>query len=275
MNILTFDLEEWYIYELYPKGGRNYYGPVIENYLKQILEVLEANKIRATFFCLGIIARNDPKIIKSIAEKGHQIGCHSDKHVVLRQHNPASFSKETKIAKDSLEQLIGEKVTAYRAPAFSITEKSRWAFEVLSELGFKEDCSIFPANRSFGGFPSYKNNEPSVIETPSGSIKEFPVSFKEFMGQRLMFSGGGYFRLIPYPLIKQMMKGSPYNMAYFHIRDLDSKQKKVISSRYFFSYYGIKGAFAKFEKFINDFNFISVDQAVEKVNWEKARSIVL
>ena len=270
MNILTFDIEEWYIYEKYPKGGRGYYGPIIEDYLLKILDLLDKNEVKATFFCLGIIARKDPHIIKLIADRGQEIGCHSDSHHWLANHNPETFRKDTELAINSLENLTGKKVNSYRAPAFSIGEKTLWALDILAELGIKNDCSIFPANRSFGGFPSFPFDSPAIIKTKSGIVKEFPLSTSNIAGKRFVFSGGGYFRLFPYSFIKKLMHRSHYNMSYFHIRDFDQKQKKVVSWRYFQSYYGVNGALKKFEKLLNDFSFVSVEQADCNYNWEKA-----
>lgn len=270
MNILTFDVEEWYIYDQYPKGSRSYYGPIIEKYLNDILEILDKIETKATFFCLGIIARNDPEIIKAINERGHEIGCHSDTHILLNKHTPASFKDDTYKAIDSIQQLTGKKVKSYRAPAFSIGEKTIWALEALIEAGIEYDCSIFPGKRSFGGFSTFSSNGPVIINTPNGTIKELPVSYANFAGMRLMFSGGGYFRLFPYSIIKKFAAKSDYNMAYFHVRDFDSQQKKVYSLRYFQSYYGIKNAYSKFQKLVNDFNFISVEEAGERIDWDSA-----
>lgn len=273
MNILTIDLEEWFIYEQYAKGGRDYYLPIINNYLRKILAIFEDCNIKATFFCLGVIARTNPEIINAIAERGHDIGCHSDTHRLLTSHSPSSFKADTKLAIDSIEQVTGKRIIMYRAPVFSLNYKTKWALDILAELGVQYDCSLFPATRSFGDFPAITDNVPFVINTSSGDIKEMPVSYAHIAGKRFAFSGGGYFRLAPYFIIKKMMKKSDYNMTYFHIRDLDSKQKRVYSLRYFQSYYGINGAYAKFENLVNDFDFVSISQASEEIDWAKVRRI--
>lgn len=266
MNILTIDIEEWYLYELYLKGGKDYYLPIIKSYLDQILDLLDETSTKATFFCLGIIARTDPGIIKQIIARGHEIGCHSDKHIVLNKMTPAVFKEDTLRAIDSLQQIVGKKIEMYRAPAFSISEKTIWALELLIEQGVKFDSSIFPAKHSAGGFAACNLSKPGIIVTKSGIIKEFPINYIEFV-KRIMFSGGGYFRLLPYPIIKKFTLDSDYNMAYFHIRDFDSKQKKVRSLKYFQSYYGIHKSFEKFQQYIREFEFISMGQAAEKIEW--------
>jgi len=275
MNILTFDIEEWFTYELYPKGGRGYYLPIIERYLEMILDILEETHTKATFFCLGVIPLSDPEVIRKIASRGHEIGCHSNKHILLNNMSAAEFKQDSHEAINNLEQLIGQKVEYYRAPAFSITENTKWALEILSEEGITCDSSIFPANRSFGGFPSFKESKPSIIQINGIQIKEFPISYSSIFGFRYMFSGGGYFRLFPYFVIKRLMQNSNYSMSYFHIRDLDKEQKRVYSLRYFQSYYGISSAFTNFKSYVNDFNFISIGEANHTINWDNAALVQL
>ncbi|MBP8959644.1 MAG: polysaccharide deacetylase family protein [Bacteroidales bacterium] len=275
MNILTFDIEEWYIYELYPKGGKDFYLPIINSILENLLDILDQNSIKSTFFCLGIIARNYPKIIRNIYLRGHEIGCHSDIHTNLINHNVNTFKKETKIAIDSLEQVTGQKIKIYRAPAFSLTKISKWALEILTELGIEIDSSVFPAYRLFGGMPEFKANTPVIIETPSGLIKEFPINYFSLIGKRIIYTGGGYFRLFPYKVIEQLMRRSEYNLSYFHIRDFDFKQKRVCSLRYFKSYYGINGALEKFQKLIKNFKYVSIREANEIINWNNVNVINL
>ena len=273
MNILTFDIEEWYTYELYPKGGKAYYLPIINKYLDNILDLLDEINTTATFFCLGIIARNYPEIIKKIDERGHEIGCHSDKHTLLTNMTPAAFKEDTQLAINSIGNVTGKKVTCYRAPAFSITERNKWAFDILIEEGITTDCSIFPSSHSFGGFPSFTAGTPVLVGINGKTIQEFPISYVTSMGKKWMFSGGGYFRFFPYSLTKKMMSQSGYNMAYFHIRDFDSKQKQVYSLRYFHSYYGIKNAYTKLEQYLKGFQFISLGEAISKMDWNNVNRV--
>ena len=273
MNLLTIDLEEWYIYQLYNKGESDFYLPIIESILDNILNLLDEYNYKASFFCLGIIARRYPKIIKKINERGHDIGCHSDLHTFISFQSKSEFRDETRIAIDSLQQLIGRDINMYRAPAFTISEKTKWALEVLAELNIEYDCSIFPVKRSFGGWGSFPTAYPVLIQTSSGVIKELPINYYKFCGSRIIYTGGGYFRLIPYFFIETLMKESNYNMAYFHIRDFDSAQKRVHSFRYLKSYLGVKGAFRKFEQIIRNNEFLSISQASNIINWDNVKTI--
>ncbi len=279
MNILTFDIEEWYHFDIFSTEDKwDSYESRIDLYLPRVLDRLDEKDFKATFFCLGWIARKYPKIIKQIAKRGHEIGCHTDKHLFVKEMTPESFNEDLQMALNSLESLIGEKVISFRAPAFTITADVTWAFEVLAENGILNDSSIFPMTRSFGGFPSYVEAKPSIILYNDVIIKEFPMNTGKILGQNFVFSGGGYFRLFPYKTIKKLMNKSDYNITYLHMRDFDFKQQRLrhlSMMRYFKSYYGIKGTFSKYEKLMNDFKWVSVEEAVGLIDWGKVRKVIL
>ena len=275
MNVLSFDLEEWYVYTLYDKGPKEYYLPILNRYLDELLGILNDKNIKSTFFCLGMVAKTNPEIIQRIAGDGHEIGCHSHAHKFITQLDKNSFRKDTITAIKLLEDITGKYIHSYRAPAFTITEQNKWALEVLAECGITRDCSIFPTTRSFGGFPSFGCEKPSIIKIGDFTIKEFPINTARILGAKIAYSGGGYFRLVPYKKIKTIVSQSDYVMSYFHIRDFDAYQKRVISLRYFQSYYGIKHAFEKLKQFILDFDFINVKQADELIDWNKVPIIEL
>ena len=284
MNILTFDIEDWWVYDHYGLGNSADYLPRLDRYLSEILDLLDVRNFKATFFCLGLVAKQYPEVIKKIAARGHNIGCHSYAHRFLGDLNPKEFAKDTKLALDCIEEEISQKVNCYRAPAFSISEDRMWAIEILVSNGIEYDCSIYPSTRSFGGFPSFQENRPAIIQYNGSIIKEFPMSLTKILGHKIAYSGGGYFRLIPYPIIKRIVNQSNYSMTYFHIKDFDAKQVKTSSllnseesriSRYFKNYYGINGSYQKFQKFINDFEFISLAQASENIDWKKVTVIKL
>jgi polysaccharide deacetylase family protein (PEP-CTERM system associated) len=269
MNILTFDLEEWHIYKRPHFGGKEYYLPVLDNLLSRLLDILEYRKLTATFFCLGIVASEYPEIIKRIANKGHEIACHSNEHYWINELTPAQFDEDTKKAISSLEDVIGKKVRGYRAPAFSIGEQTKWAFDTLMKYGIEYDCSVFPGARDFGGFPSYKAATPSLVRYGGITIKELPMTMINIAGKKIAYSGGGFFRLLPYSVIKKATLKNNYNMSYFHLRDFDAKQKRrsLFDPRYFKIYYGINGAYAKFTRYISDFDFVNVEKAVRIIDW--------
>lgn len=279
MNILTFDIEDWYNCDfISPDLNWDKYEVRIYEGVNKILQELELQKIKATFFCLGWIADKHPDVIRSIHKHGHHIGCHSYQHELAFRLDKQSFEEDTKKATALIEDLIGEKINAYRAPGFSITEKNIWALEILTELGYKYDCSIFPAAHDYGGFLSYGKAEPARLKCNDLIIKEFPINTKQILGKGLVFSGGGFFRFYPYFLIKEWAQDCQYLMTYFHTRDFDPDQPVIESlpvMRKFKSYVGLSKAFAKFQLLLQDFKFISIEEADKLVDWEKTRIIHL
>ena len=279
MNILTFDIEEWWHFDVYSKEDQwDTYEPRIDLYLNRVLDELDLRNIKATFFCLGWIARKYPQVIKKIAEKGHEIACHTDKHIFVKDMTPESFNKDLEIALYSIECISGKKIKSFRAPAFTITENEKWAFDVLKQNGIEYDCSIFPTSRSYGGFPNFGEGKPTLISYNGSIIKEFPINTGCFLGKKFVFGGGGYFRLFPYLLIKRLMQQSDYNMTYLHMRDFDHEQyrfKYFTFERTFKSYYGLKGAYSKFLYLLSDYEWISVENAGKQINWNEVRKLHL
>ena len=219
MNILSFDIEEWYIEKKF-HGGRDDKYRQFDGYLKRILDVLDENGLKATFFCVGRIATDFPQVVKEIAHHGHEIGCHSNEHMWLTKMASDELRKDTTEALKALQDVSGQKVVSFRAPAFSIGEKNKWAFEVLAECGIERDASVFPASRDFGGFPSFPTDSPVLIQGNGWQIQEFPITLATIAGKQVAYSGGGYFRLFPLWFVKNQMDKNDYNICYFHIGDL-------------------------------------------------------
>jgi len=280
VNILTFDIEEWFHIldndsTKTEKEWSNYEYRLDAN-MDRIFELLDRKNQKATFFCLGWVAREFPYILKKIDNMGFEIATHSDKHQLAYEQNKEEFRDDLKLSINSIEDVIGKKVTTYRAPGFSLMEENKWVFEELVNQGIEIDCSIFPAKRSHGGFESYGTAKPSILELDGIRLKEFPINLYETMNISMIFSGGGYFRLLPYSFIKHMMNKSNYVMTYFHPRDFDSNQpviNELSAFRKFKSYYGLSSSFSKLERLIDDFEFIDLKEADFKVDWNKAKII--
>ena len=282
MKILTIDLEDWFHINFdknfYNEASWSNFESRIERNTEIILQLLHNKNIKGTFFCLGWVAYKYPNLIKKIYENGHEIACHSFAHNLITKQDKQSFRSDLLRALDSIESVTGEKVKIYRAPAFSIGENNLWALEVLIENGIKIDSSIFPAHHHFGGFPNLKSRSPYIYEFNGMYLKEFPMSTKSVLGKEFVLTGGGYFRLFPYSMIKNYIEGSDYIMTYFHPRDFDPQQPMVPGlgiSRKFKSYVGLSGAYKKLEFLLKEHQFINVDMAVESVNWNNVDKVVL
>ena len=215
VNILTFDIEDWF----HTHQNRNQYSghiwselpSKVEENTERILRVLEENELKATFFVLGWVAKYFPHLIKKIHSQGHEIGSHSYWH-----HNPHfishdNFEKDLKLSIDVIQDITGEKVTAYRAPGFNLNLKDKWAFEILSAYGITIDSSIQLYNSS--------REIPLTIHVKGNRIIEFPLITSTF---GFPYSGGGYFRALPFFIVNYLLKQSPYQLLYFHPRDFDA-----------------------------------------------------
>lgn len=292
MNILTFDIEEWYLEKAF-KGNRTEKYAQFDSYLDNILNLLNDKNQKATFFCVGKMAVEFPEVIQRISAEGHEIGCHSDVHTWLNKMNKDEVYEDTIKAVSSLEQLLGKKVLSYRAPAFSIGENNKWVFELLAKCGIERDASIFPAARDFGGFSSFGHKEPVLLTHKGIHIKEFPICTTSLLGKEFAYSGGGYFRFFPLWFVKKEMKKSPYSMCYFHIGDLLPETNGVMSrsayeeyfkengslinryKRFFKSNFGKKSAWNKLEKLISACNFTDLENADELINWTECPQKVI
>lgn len=278
MNILTFDIEEWFHIkfesDFLEESQILKYENRIDNNMQFIFDILDQYNLKATFFSLGWVAKKYPKILKKILEKGHELGSHSNLHKLAYTQNKDEFSEDLRISIQSIENVTGKKVELYRAPSFSINQDNIWAFEEMAKQGIKIDCSVFPAKRKIGGFEEFNLSKPSKILTKSNiEIKEFPINTFELFKKKIIFSGGGYFRIIPYFFLKRMMHASDYVMTYFHPRDFDPGQpylKDISLIRYFKSYIGLSSSKKKLNRLFNDFKFMSVEEASKEIDWTEA-----
>ncbi len=284
MNILSFDIEEWFIKKTY-FGGRPERYATFDHCLEMILDLLDERQFQATFFVVGMMAKEFPEVVKRIQQRGHEIGCHSNIHMWINKMSCDEMLEDTRVAIDNLEQCIGYKVKSYRAPAFSIGNNNKWAFDILAQCGIENDSSVFPASMELGGFQGFGYQQPTLIKTQSGSIKEYPIALAHLWGKEIAFSGGGYFRLFPLWFVKRQMSKNDYNICYFHIDDLVPSNKKMMSRKEFESYYkesatvinrckrhfksniGKGTAFDRMCSLIRSHNFLSIAQAQELIDW--------
>lgn len=276
VRILTFDIEEWFhllnIDSVNSVDKWNNYETRIHRNTERILQLLKDCNQKATFFCLGWIAEKYPQIIADISNEGYEIGSHTSYHQLAYKLTPSQFREDLRRSIDTLESITGKKVRSFRVPGFSITKKNLWAFEIIAQCGIQFDSSVFPAHRDHGGFKEFDGSRPCIINTPCGDIKEFPINTFTLLGKRIVFSGGGYFRLFPYSLIHWFISRSEYVMSYFHPRDFDPHQPLLQGlpvSRRFKSYTGLNSALSKLRKILDIFHFTDIDGAISLIEWEQ------
>ena len=275
MNILTFDLEDWFHILDYPGTASslswNETESRIERNTDRILSLLQDTNQRATWFCLGWVAKKYPTLVKKISMK-HDIACHSMDHQLLFKMKPDEFREDLYNTIHLLEDICGKKINAYRAPGFSFTQKTKWVIPILAEAGIVYDCSVFPAKRNHGGYAAFPEGKPCRIIYQGVSMMEFPMNVTWLMGMKFIFSGGGYFRLLPYSFISGRMAKSDYVMTYFHPRDFDPDQPVLLDlslTRKFMSYTGLKNSYNKLNRLLNDYKFNTVEETGNLINWNE------
>jgi polysaccharide deacetylase family protein (PEP-CTERM system associated) len=251
-NVQSFHIAEEYL----NKTAQNY---EIETNTHVLLELFEEMSVKATFFFLGRIAKDIPNIVKETARAGHEISCHSYAHIRIFGIDKNEFKQKLSTAKKRLEDVSGQRVYGFRAPDFSITEKTIWALDILKELGFVYDSSIYP----FGLHDVYgiKDAEPSVHILPNGLI-EFPLSTIGLLGKRIPFGGGGYFRLYPLLLTKiflsKLNKQSHPAMFYIHPYEVGPVIPRISPMSYyrrFRHYYHCSNGQVRLRKLLKGFKF--------------------
>ncbi len=274
-NALTIDLEDYYhvsaFSEQIPVDRWNSATSRIERNTEVLLDLLESAGCKATFFTLGWVGEQHPEVVRKVAERGHEVACHSLRHRTVYKMTREEFRDDTLRAKSLLEDCSGTRVVGYRAPSFSITDKSLWALEVLAELGFTFDSSIFPVEHPNYGIPNFAR-DPHRVQTPSGPIVEFPMTVLELAGLRSPFGGGAYLRFLPYWYTRWGVRflNATENRpvcVYLHPWELDPDQPRMsgsLTSRVR-HYVGLRKTAAKFAQLIRDFEFGTLGSMVDQV----------
>lgn len=234
---------------------------IVCQYTHWILDVLAGANTHATFFMLGWVAERHPHLAPLIAEAGHEVACHSYLHRRVNKLSPEEFRSDTSRTKELLEDQIGKPILGYRAPSFSITPGYEWAFDVLLDLGFAYDASLFPAQRAHGGYPCPQHVH-NFSNIPSGrSIRELPMSVYQLGPAKLPFSGGGYLRLLPQWTIRMAFDSFERRrvpvVTYLHPRDfaVDCPQVPMSPLRKFKSYIGLKTTQSKLNMLLKNYRF--------------------
>ncbi|MDR0789410.1 MAG: glycosyltransferase [Bacteroidales bacterium] len=271
LRILSFDIEQWFDILDRDKAVEDNGDKRIYEGVDLLLQFLEKHSYKATFFVVGDIAKQYPDLVRQIAEK-YEIGTHSMHHKLVYEMERDEFRTDLFESIHTIEDVIGKKVKYYRAPGFSLHNEQSWTFDIMSEAGIEIDSSLTNAvTASYGHFHGIVK-EPFILNHNGIEMKELP-----FVSQfPVLFSAGGYFRLLNYRAIKRMTKHSDYLMSYFHPRDFDFRQpmlSDVSLMRKFKSYYGLRNTAGKFDKWLSDFEFTDIGTAIQRIDWAKVPKI--
>ncbi|KXI28489.1 XrtA system polysaccharide deacetylase [Paraglaciecola hydrolytica] len=263
LNAMTVDVEDFFHVSAFesiikPEQWQDY-QPRVDTNTKRLLDLFAKHNIKSTFFVLGWVAERYPELIKEIHNQGHEIASHGYEHRRATEQTRAEFHADVLRSKTHLEDLLGEKLTGYRAPSFSIGYNNEWAFEVLAELGFAYSSSTYPVKHDLYGTPDW----PRFAYQRKEGIIEIPIPTHRFLGRQTPIGGGGYFRLYPYAFTKYLVKSylekeqQPYSF-YFHPWEIDAEQPRLtqapLKSR-FRHYINLDKTYGKLENLIQDFSW--------------------
>lgn len=254
------------------------YNARVEGLVEEYLYFLDRHKAKATFFTVGDIPKHYPNLIKTIVDEGNEIACHSNKHIPVTEQDVETFRDDLLRNMENLSNAGANEVIGYRAPVFSITQKSSWAFEVLSDLGFKYSSSVLPAKNPLYGWSDF-GEIPRKINS---DLWEIPMTLRKGSFFKVPFSGGVYFRFLPLFLIQQSFKHHYKNnnavRSYFHPYDIDVNQEKFmhpgINDSWIYNklmYYNRKNVFSRLDKVMEvfDSSIITYKDYVEQLELEK------
>ncbi len=268
MNILTFDIEDWYMsydgsqidHSLWPMLESR-----IEENLNDILSFLKSMNTPGTFYIMGWIAEQYPETVKKIAQDGHEIGYHSRFHEQPAKQGNWLFIKDLEYGLEILEKITSKKVTHYRAPRCSLNHHSAWIIPILTHHGITVSSSTLSGRKLLRGtIPDH----PVIFDYNGSSMLEFPLNRASFFSFNYVFTGSGYFRIMPQWLIKTLYARHPYNMAYFHPRDFDPAVPATPLLPFYrniMSRLGNKTTKTKLSALIKQQPFITVGQAAEEL----------
>jgi polysaccharide deacetylase family protein (PEP-CTERM system associated) len=267
-NIFSIDVEDWFNLSgtgaepppsewdrLESRLERNFHG---------LLELLAEGGATATCFVVGYFGKRFPQLIREAVAAGHEIAAHGYFHRLIYEMSPTGFYQDALATRKLLEDVSGAAVRGFRAPAFSVTERTPWFFEKLVEAGYRYDSSVFPAPHQTGGLAGGAL-APYTVPTAAGALAEFPITTVRVLGQPMCFFGGGYLRLFPYPVIRAMgrkaqSEGRPI-IFYVHPREIDPDQPRLPMSRRrrFTCYVNLETTRPKIRHILRDFQVTSFD----------------
>lgn len=234
-HILSIDLEDYFHVEAFAasisRDDWDRFPSRVEQNTRRLLEIFDAFSVKATFFVLGWVAGRFPQLVREVAERGHELACHSYWHRRIYTLSPDEFRADTRAACDAIEQASGVRVQGYRAPSWSVTRDSLWALNILAEEGFSYDSSIFPIHHDIYGIPDASRHPYRHSCLQSQTLVEIPPATLRLGFMNAPAAGGGYFRIFPFAYtdwaFRQFEKESHSLVFYLHPWEIDPEQPRI------------------------------------------------
>jgi polysaccharide deacetylase family protein (PEP-CTERM system associated) len=275
-HAMTVDVEDYFHVSAFAKvikpGDWAQWPTTVERNTRRLLDLFDETGIKSTFFVLGWVAERYPELIREIHARGHEIASHGYSHQLVYKQTPAEFRAETSRSKQLLEDLVQTPIVGYRAASYSITRQSLWALDILIELGFTWDSSIFPVYHDRYGIPD-SPTRPYRISSAGGELLEFPLTTAKLLGYSMPAAGGGYFRLYPYALSRWLFRRATDNnrtpaIFYLHPWEIDAEQPRVPNAGLlsnFRHYNNLERCLPRLRNIIADFPFGTVSDSLRSI----------
>ncbi len=270
INILSVDVEDWFQVEAQAEVIKFADWDDIEMRVwpnvMTLLAIFERFGVHATFFILGWIVEKLPGIVESIAAGGHEIGSHGYGHRLVSSQDCSEFTRDVEQSIAWIKKAVDVEIKGYRAPSFSLGERTPWAWKVLADAGFAYDSSIFPIHHDTYGSPDFPRH-PFRFELEDGRIiDEIPMTTMRFLGHNLPAAGGGYLRLFPYWFTRRAIRAANRinqpAVVYLHPWEIDPHQPRTrLSFKSRFRHYtNLDTTIYKLERLLSDFRFGSISE---------------
>ena len=234
INGMSVDIEEWFQVGAFEGViSRSEWDSLphrVESNVLAILDLFAQAGVRATFFTLGWVAQRHGGLMRHIADAGHELASHGWDHARVFTLDAQSFAQDIEKARKVIEDASGQQVTGYRAPSFSIDQRTPWAFDVLAQQGYRYSSSVAPVAHDHYGWRTAPRF--AFRPLPTADLVEIPVTTAVLAGKRLAAGGGGFFRVLPYGFsrwaIRQVNRqdGRPA-VFYFHPWEIDPGQPRM------------------------------------------------
>ena len=274
MNILGIDFEEWYHPELIKNHVKNDQKiPKIFKGIDIILDLLNKHNISATFFVVGEILQHDPELIDKIISNDHEIAFHTMHHDRIDSPN---FSNKFDDELKEFQKLTNDKSKGFRAPTFSLNEKSSFIIKMLEKYNYIYDSSIMPAKTSMYGNPNaekkpYKiTSENLENNSENGKLWEFPLMVTKLLGKQIPAAGGFYLRTLPLYTIKNAIKNyeNEHMPACFYVHSWELTPElmpriPLSKKNNFITYHNIEKTLPKLDQLLSSFNFTSFEKYIK------------
>jgi polysaccharide deacetylase family protein (PEP-CTERM system associated) len=231
--VLTFDFEDWHqlVYRRIGRPDWRAGSEQFEQHCSKLLDLLDELGVSATFFVAGVTADRHPEALTEVVARGHEVGCHGYEHRRAYRQTPDEFRRDVVRCVDTVERICGVTPVGYRAPWFSITRDSLWAHDILRELGFRYDSSLYDSPRIPRRIQPVPVR-PCRIGGDADALWEFPIAVLRQGRMVLPLGGGAYWRALPSVVLwhglESLSRRSTFPVLYFHPYEFADEPLRVV-----------------------------------------------